>query len=478
MSLESRSGGSIRRRLLILLLPVLFVLMIAGVFANYRAAMLFVSSAYDQRLADEARSLAASVRADGGALRADPQLAEIGASSATRPGAIRFSIRGPRGELLAGNPRLAAAPAGAANPSYADVQLGEQALRVATYRLDTALGIATIDVAEPAALRAGPGHFILTSTWLMDFIQVDVTLLLVWIAVHYGLKPLLAVRRQIEARSARELQPLRAADVPSEVRPLVDALNLLFDMLRESSRSQRRFVADTAHQLRTPIAGLLGQLELLMREPGAAALRERLTLLHEGMARLAHSANQLLALARADPSARVADRLESVDLPRLVGRAVELNLRRAIESGQDLGADAQAAEVDGMPRLLEDLLGNLVDNALSYTPRNGRITVRCGVADGTPFLEVEDDGPGIPASERARVLERFYRIPGAPGHGCGLGLAIVDEIARLHDAAVTLDAGAGGRGTRARVRFPAAAATPRRMLEPGVSGGIANNVAV
>ncbi len=480
MSLGSRSGGSIRRRLLIFLLPSLFVLMIAGVFANYRAAMLFVSTAYDQRLGEEARSLATAVTAQGGELRVDPQLLGDGASawSTGRLGATEFSIRGPRERLLAGNRLLESAPAGATDPSYADVTFRGKAYRVATFRLSTAVGDATVSVAEPAAGRAASGHFILTSTWLLDFIQVDVTLLCVWIAVHFGLKPLRAVRRQIETRSARELEPLRASEVAAEIRPLVDALNLLFDMLRESARSQRRFVADTAHQLRTPIAGLLGQLELLMREPAAAPVRERLAMLHVGMTRLAHSANQLLTLARADPSARAADRLESVDLRGLIGRAVELNLRRAIEGGHDLGADAEPAEVSGMPRLLEDLLGNLVDNALSYTPRGGRITVRCGVADGAAFLEVEDDGPGIPEPERARVLERFYRIPGTPGHGCGLGLAIVEEIARLHDATVTLDSATDGRGTRVRVRFPASAAAPRRGPDAAVSGGIANNVAV
>ncbi len=479
MSLASGSGGSIRRRLLILLLPSLFLLMVAGVLANYRAAMLFVSHAYDQRLGEEARALAASVETVGGDLRTGARLAAGGSSSAAHPGIAEFAIRGPSGELLAGDPALAAAPAGVANPSFADIELRQRPSRLATYRLATPLGVATVSVAEPAAGRDASGHFILASTWLVDFIQVDVTLLLVWIGVHFGLKPLIAVRRQIEARSARELQPLRAAEVSSEIRPLVDALNLLFDMLRESARSQRRFVADTAHQLRTPIAGLMGQLELLLREPAAAAVRDRLVMLHEGMMRLAHSANQLLTLARADPTARVADRLESVNLRDLVGRAVELNLRRAVESGHDLGADAEPVEVSGMPRLLEDLLGNLVDNALCYTPQGGRVTVRCGITDGSPFLEVEDDGPGIPESERTRVLERFYRIPGAPGHGCGLGLAIVEEIARLHEAAVTIAAGTGGRGTRVRVRFPAARAAQRPAV-PGAaaSRGIANNVAV
>jgi two-component system sensor histidine kinase TctE len=329
---------------------------------------------------------------------------------------------------------------------------------VATYRLNTSAGTVAINVAEASDSRARPGHFILASTWLMDFIQVDITLLLVWVAVHFGLKPLSNVRRQIEARSARELHPLEVAAVPLEVRPLVDALNLLFEMLSEAAHSQRRFVADTAHQLRTPIAGLLGHLELLMREPAAAPLRSRLTALYDELTRLAHSANQLLALARADPSANLADKFENVDLKSLAERVLEQHFDRSVDGGIDMGAEAQSARVNGNPRLLEDLLGNLVDNALNYTPKGGRVTIRSGIQDGSPYLEVEDDGPGIPEAERVRVRQRFYRLPGTPGRGCGLGLAIVEEISQLHRSALTIETGANARGTRIRVQFPPAGA--------------------
>lgn len=450
MSLKSGALGSIRRRLLLFLLPSLLALMIVGVFLNYRVAALIVSSAYDQRLGDVAREIAARVGVMDGELRA-------GAADSLLPAAFQYSVVGPGGRLIAGRSGLAPAAPGAANPSFADTKLLGRRYRMATYRVRTSLGVAAVSAAEPDAARAGPGHFIVASTWLMDFIQVDVTLLLVWIAVHYGLKPLLAVRRQIEMRSVRELQPLEVSSVPSEVRPLVDALNLLFDMLREAARSQRRFVADTAHQLRTPIAGLMAHLELLEQEPAAAPVRHRLEMLHEGMSRLAHSANQLLALARAEPSVTVAERFESVELESLVGRVVELNVNRAMASGHDLGAEIRPAQVNGNARLLEDLLGNLVDNALHYTPQGGHVTVRCGVEQGRPFLEIEDDGPGIPEAERTRVRQRFYRIPGTPGSGCGLGLAIVEEIARLHAATLTLDAGEQGGGTQVRVEFPAAA---------------------
>jgi two-component system, OmpR family, sensor histidine kinase TctE len=454
MSTRPSPPPSIRRRLLIFLLPPLTALLLVGVFVDYRAALIFARKTYDQRLTDAALSLAAQIDAAGEALPAQlPTQRRLPTSGVDRDPDFSYSIVGPQGRLIAGNPLLHPAPRAASNPSFADTVLGVKDVRVASYELPTATGAITVNVAGPDDSRTGPARFVLGSTWLIGFIQLDITLLLVWIGVHFGLKPLLDVRRDIEARSARELRPLDLANVPTEVRPLVEGLNMLFEMLTEAARAQRQFVADTAHQLRTPIAGLLGHLDVLMREPAAAALQDRLASLHDGMSRLAHSANQLLALARAEPAMNLADRFEKIDMKGLVERVIERNIDRSLESQHDLGAEAQPIHVTGSARLLEDLLGNLVDNALHYTPAGGHITVRCGSRDGRPYLEVEDDGPGIPAGERTRVRERFYRLPGSTGHGCGLGLAIVDEIARLHDADLTIDTGSHDRGTLIRLTF-------------------------
>jgi two-component system sensor histidine kinase TctE len=453
MSLKLDPTLSIHRRLLILLLPPLALLMVAGGFADYRASMVFMRTAYDQSLADAAFAQAALVKVADGKISAQlPQPAP----RANRAEKFYYSIWGPDHLLITGNPQLPAASAGEANPTYADSWLGSHRIRVVTYRMPTAAGVVTVNVAETTNRREAARHFILTSTWLMDFILVDGTLLLVWVGVRYGLKPLLAVREQIESRSPRELRPLDTSAVPAEVRPLVDALNGLFEVLREAARSQRQFVADAAHQLRTPIAGLVGHLELLAQDPAAVGLEGRLSVLRDGMSRVAHSANQLLALARAEPSANLADQFQITDLVPLIERVIERNVDRSVKARLDLGADLDAASVAGSAWLIEDLLGNLIDNALHYTPSGGRVTVRCGGGQSEPYLEVEDDGPGIPEAERGRVRQRFYRLPGSQGHGCGLGLAIVEEIARLHRAAVTIDAGAGGHGTKIRVQFPAA----------------------
>jgi two-component system sensor histidine kinase TctE len=449
-----KSAPSIQRRLLWFLLPPLAALMLAGVYANYRAATAFVESAYDERLGDAAIALAGSLIKEGQRVRVDPGAVPTTAHRTDHLVDLRYAIVGAGGELLAGTREVPIAAASVtANPTFADALVGGERLRVASYRVNIARDVAIISVAESAAQRAVPGRFILASTWLMDFIQLDVTLLIVWLGVHFGLKPLLSLRRQIEAGSPRELKHLDATTVPGEVKPLVEALNLLFDVLAEAARSQRRFVADTAHQLRTPITGLLGNLELLMKEPGTVLLRPRLQALHTGMENLARSANQLLALARADPSTSFAEPFDTVDLQALAGRIVEINVDRALNAGLDLGVEAAAAAVRGNLRLLEDLLGNLVDNAIHYTPRDGHVTVRVGLRDGRPYLEVEDDGPGIPEDQRGRVRERFYRIPGSTGHGCGLGLAIVSEIAEAHGAQFTLESGAAGKGTLARLLF-------------------------
>jgi two-component system sensor histidine kinase TctE len=441
---------SIHRRLLILLLPPLAVLMVVGGFADYRASMVFMRTAYDQSLADAAFAQAGLIKVSDGKISAP--LPTQSAPHATHE-KFYYSVWAADGTLVSGNAQLVPA-VGEGNPVYADTFLGEHRIRIVSYRMPTSAGPVTVNVAETTYRRDAARHFILTSTWLVDFILVDGTLLLVWIGVRYGLLPLWAVRDQIEARSPRELRPLDTSAVPAEVRPLVDTLNALFEVLREAARSQRQFVADAAHQLRTPIAGLVGHLELLAQNPTATDLGDRLAVLRDGMGRVAHSANQLLALARAEPSANLADKFELVDLSPLARRVIERNFDRSVKMQLDLGADLQAARVEGSAWLLEDLLGNLVDNALHYTPAGGHITVRCGEPEGVPYLEVEDDGPGIPEAERSRVRQRFYRSPGSQGHGCGLGLAIVEEIARLHHADVTIDWGAGGHGTKIRVRFP------------------------
>jgi len=236
----------------------------------------------------------------------------------------------------------------------------------------------------------------------------------------------------------------------------VSALNGLLEEVAQASRNQQRFLANAAHQLRTPLAGLQAHTELALAKPLTPEVRAELEQVHQATIRTGRLANQLLALARAEPGAR--------------GNAAELNLKSLAESEAntwvhqalardvDLGFDLQWAPVQGDAFLLREALANLVHNALEYSQRGGHVTVRTGRHGMHSFLEVEDDGPGIPAPERERVLERFYRVPGTPGTGSGLGLAIVREIASGHGASISITDATGGssatRGCRVAITFP------------------------
>jgi len=445
---------TVRRRLLLLLLPALAVLMFIGGVVDYRVALVTTRDAYDRALANAAAALAANLRVEDQRLRFVPAGAALDSTTV-------FTIVGPDHQLIAGAPQLASsAPAGAravGHNSFWDAQIDGQAWRVASVMVPTGAGPVQIAVAETLQRRAHTQQVMLLGKLLVDFAELDLTLLLVWIAVYYGLRPLDRLTERVEQQSSRELQRFDERQAPGELRGLIVAFNRVLELLQTAAQAQQRFVADAAHQMRTPVAGLLAQLELLLHDPRAAPVASELAAVERGIQRLARSANQLLSLARAEPVAALPTDFKGVELKRLVDQLVERYVDRADKAGIDLGADSATASVRGDAALLGDLLENLVDNALKYTPRGGHVTVRSAFDGSAPYLEVEDDGPGIPEADRVRVRERFYRLPGADGIGCGLGLAIVDEIARAHGAAFTIGSGAQGRGARMRVRFAAAA---------------------
>jgi two-component system sensor histidine kinase TctE len=330
---------------------------------------------------------------------------------------------------------------------------GERSCRALTTRFEAGDEVVLLTVADLLPTAEPVARYGLLSTLLSDFVQLDLTLVLVWIGIQFGLRPVLRLRDEIAARSPNDLRAINAESVPRELAPIVITLNRLFALLRYSVEAQQQFIANTAHQVRTPITGIQAQLNLLVAEPAAEPVKARLLMLQDGVRQLAHAANQLLSLARADPSLQIAARRQPVELQRLVGEVATRFFDRALECGIDLGVDLKPSTLLADPALIDDLCANLVDNALKYTPAGGSVTVSTGEAAGRPFLVVEDSGPGIPVTERQRVRQRFYRLPHAPGHGSGLGLAIVDEIATLYDATVSIDTGAAGRGTRVTVEF-------------------------
>jgi two-component system sensor histidine kinase TctE len=238
--------------------------------------------------------------------------------------------------------------------------------------------------------------------------------------------------------------------------------------MREASGVQQRFLANAAHQLRTPLAGLQMHLELLLRRELPPDVRSEIEGMHVATMRASHLATQLLALARAEAGGASGRDVQYLDLRQIADAAAQEWVPRAIARNIDLGFVLENAIVSGSPLLLTELLNNLVDNALRYTPPGGTVTVRSGTDDGGhPYLSVEDSGVGIPDDARSKVFERFYRIEGSPGDGSGLGLAIVKEVADRHSGFLTVQSGATS-GTRIVVTFVALATAPARHSAPKV----------
>ncbi len=449
-------AASVSRRLLGLLLLPLSLLLGLGLFIDYRSGAEAIHGAYDRALREMTLAIAAHLRETGGRVEADLPPQAIAVLRADSQDTVLYAVRGADGTLISGDDALRMTAPREGDTVYRDVQVGDSALRMAAHGMRVGSATVTVAVAETLHKRNAALRHILASIVLTDLAQLLGTLALVWLGVRYGVRPLRALGAQIAQRSARDLAPLQAAPVPAEVRPLVHTLNALFETVRNAARAQQQFIADAAHQLRTPLTGLIAQLELLEREPMSEDLRTRLHALHEGCVRLAHTANQLLALARSERTATTHDDFARLDLQQLVGEVVAQHLDRSLAAGLDLGAEATRAHVLGSAWLLRELLANLVDNALRYAPRGSHVTVRSGSDTLQAWLEVEDDGPGIAVEQRQRVRERFVRLPGSAGNGCGLGLAIVDEIAQAHEAQLSIDSGSGERGTRVRVTFRAA----------------------
>jgi two-component system, OmpR family, sensor histidine kinase TctE len=306
-------------------------------------------------------------------------------------------------------------------------------------------------VAETMRKRDRLVREILLGSVLPQALLAVLTLVIVWFGVARGLAPLQRLSDEIRKRSARDLSPIGTQQVPLETQPLVGALNQLLVQVEESHRNQQRFLANAAHQLRTPLAGLQAHTELALAQPIPEACRAQLEQVHHATIRTARLANQLLALARAEPGAR--GDTASMDLKALAEVEADAWVHQAMARDVDLGFELEAAPVAGDAFLLREALANLVHNALEYSPRGGRVTVRTGRRNGHAYLEVEDDGPGIAPPERERVLERFYRVPGTPGTGSGLGLAIVREIAAGHGASLAISDAAAG-GCRVGITFP------------------------
>ncbi|TWO66673.1 sensor histidine kinase [Caenimonas sedimenti] len=329
---------------------------------------------------------------------------------------------------------------------------------------------ALVQVAETREKRSVLATEIIKGVMLPQLVILPLAVLLVWLALVRGIKPLSELEERIRARKPDDLSPLDEKVVPLEVAPLVSSVNDLLTRLKDSIATQKRFLADAAHQLKTPLAGLRMQADLAQREQfNAEELKQSLKQIGRSSIRATHTVNQLLALARAESSGKAIVR-QSCDLAALTMEAVQDSVPRAMDKQLDLGFDgaqpgAPGVTVQGNPTLLKEMIRNLLDNAIIYTPSSsdkpGVVTARV-LADpfgGVLVLQVEDSGPGIPESERELVFQPFYRTLGTNVDGSGLGLPIVREIARQHQAEITLEDAHPGQtppGMRVSVRFAVA----------------------
>jgi len=483
-------ASGLQRRLMVLLLLPLCLLSFGSAWFDYRLAD-SAAVQKDRQLLQLMPLLGDSVVAPG--RDADPPILLLAPAMeeflAQRPGPTAYAVTEMDGRLLHGARWLAGLRPATREPEFHSVEERGVTYRLVVQRVQTVAGELVLVLADGSDPRLDWVHSVLWRVVLPNLLLISMVALAVRWAIDRALRPLKVLAEAVSRRSPRDLDPIDEGASPEEVRPLVQSINRLFGLVNAQAESQRRFIADAAHQLRTPLAGLQAQVEAWAHAleapagaPGAApdapdTIRrvggagaeagivlpaEQLYKLRGAARRTSQLANQLLALSRADERQLDAQAMQRVDLKALCETVLEAQLDAATARGIDLGLEAEPAQAMGHDWLLRELLGNLVDNAIKYTREGGTVTLRCGLCEGAAgegpvFLEVEDDGPGLPPQERDRVVERFYRMPGTPGEGSGLGLAIASEIARLHHSQLELLPGLNGQGLRARVVMAQAA---------------------
>jgi two-component system, OmpR family, sensor kinase len=439
--------ASLRRKLLVSLLAALLAATGLGGYAIYRVALEELDEVMDYNL----RQFALSLR---------NQFLNQGAPPLGRPDeSLDFVIQiwDSQGLRLYLSHPHSSLPS-QARLGYATVDTPDARWRVFSVEAPGRV----IQIAQPLAVRSRLAAQAALRTVLPLLALLPVMGGLIWYLVGRGLRPLARLTRAVKSRRPEALDPVSAEGAPEEVLPLVEAINGLLARLDQALATQRAFVADAAHELRTPLAALQLQAQLAERAASEAERAEALADLKGGLARATHVVTQLLTLARQGPEAEGAKPRETVDLAELAGLAIAELLPLAEAKGIDLGAGSleNGLPVEGNPEALRSLLRNLVDNAIRYTPAGGQVNVSL-VREGPELvLEVADSGPGIPEAERERVFDRFYRPDGQNESGSGLGLAIVRGVAQTHGARVELAQSSLG-GLAARVRFPTVAAASK-----------------
>jgi len=434
------------------MLAPLLLLWPMSIAITYLVAKSIANQPFDHALEDSVTVLAQQVRSVDGKIIKSLSGSARDILRADDIDNVYFQIQGPRGEHIDGDRDMPPPQLDddddkfrAGSVRFRNDTMHGTPVRIAySYvRLERNPGdaqqLALVQVAETLEKRAQLANAIIKGVILPQFIILPIVLALVWFALARGLSPLAQLQERIRARGSDDLSPIASNQVPEEISPLVRSLNEMLSRLSLSIEMQKRFIADAAHQMRTPLAGMRMQSELALRQTDSGEIHRSLEQLAKSSEAATRLVNQLLALARAENQPQAGSAMLPLELSELARSAVQDWVQASFVHRIDLGFEAppEPVQIVGNPTMLRELLSNLIDNALRYTPAGGSVTVRVRAGE-QGCLEVEDTGPGIPPQERERVFERFYRILGNSAEGSGLGLAIVREIAQQHGAEIDL----------------------------------------
>jgi two-component system sensor histidine kinase TctE len=461
MSTGTTRGFTLRRQLLIWVSIPLGVLWAISAYMDYDIAKRYVTVAYDRALLESALDIGRQVRVLQGRIYIDLPEVAIQMLRTREGGELHYKVTGPDGEYITGEPDIQPMQVPRSGQArFIDDTYHGQAVRLAAIQLpvetEDLRGQVTVQVLENLRARIGLIRELSIGLALPQALLALCAFGLIWFSVTRALNPLSTLRQEIEQRSHRDLSALPVEHAPSEVRPLIDSMNELLQRLGATLSAQQRFIADAAHQLRTPIAGLRTQTELALRMTSPQDVQASLSQLQRAAEHTTHLINQLLSLARAEPTGDSIQPMQTLDIVLLARTLTTDWVPRAIAHGIDLGFEGSehAIHVSGIDLLLREMLGNLLDNAIRYTPRGGHVTMHVRQREAQVVIGVEDDGPGIPESEREAVLERFHRVLGTGVDGSGLGLAIAREIAIRHGGHIRILLATSGRGTLAQITLP------------------------
>ena len=458
-----KKHSSLRKKLLVLLVPPLLILILIASSILFRFAIVEQRDAFDNALYDSAYSIYQLIQ------KSDDSIENLSLPKNEKQfilndqsDVIFYNVVGTDGKLLNGDSDGGLMPQikeQTSNPNFRDGIVHNLNVRIVSTLVSIQKnGVELpvyIQVAETLNKREALASNVLIDIIVPQLLLVLFTIIIIWFGVERGLQPLFDLQAAVSKRSYLDLSSIEMPDVPTEVMILVNSVNSLMRQLESVLSAQNRFIADAAHQLRTPLAGAQAQLELALLESDPDQHQELLERVSTSMERLSHTITQLLSLARNQQDASHNMVMSRVNLNKIAQEVTTDMVPTAIKKGLDLGfeADTQSTIILGESKRLKEMLYNLVDNALLYTPAGGKVTVKVQHEAGEIVLSVIDNGPGIPKSEREKVFERFHRVIGTGQEGSGLGLAIVMEIAQLHQANVEIADEPRKKGLNIQVSF-------------------------